>query len=276
MSYPEGLRNYQGPWPPPKDFLLSDNEIAFRSERRAWKGGLLLKTFVVAALIAIILPNINIHQIPVLRALFHVLGRVFPMIQGVGYYSHESLADVAGASILIGGIFLSLPGVLRTMMRIQALEGYSFLLRFIRTNNSPQSRWGYLFRLIMLLGFAPLFMLWIAWGDVEGYIALYVRHVSVHTLWTHLGAMGVLTGNGFNGGGHGIGVSFYLFDILRYRYGFLLFEMFYGASLLAATVGNALLVVFLVRIRPIACAIREDWRVLGVIARHRKRRDGAM
>ena len=102
MSYPEGLRNYQGPWPPPKDFLLSDNEIAFRSERRSWKGGLLFKTFVVSALVAIILPNVNIHQIPVLRALFHVLGRVFPMIQGVGYYSHESLADVAGASILNG------------------------------------------------------------------------------------------------------------------------------------------------------------------------------
>ena len=186
------------------------------------------------------------------------------MIQGVGYYSHGSLADVAGASILIGGIFLALPGVIRTMMRIQTLEGYSFLLRFIRTNNTPQSRWGYLFRLTLLLGFALPFMLWIAWGDVEGYTALYFRHVPAHTLWTHPGVVGVLTGNGLNGGGHGIGVSFYFFEVLRYHYGFLLFEMFYGASLLAATVGNALLVVFLVRIRPIACAIREDWRVLGV------------
>ncbi len=263
MSYPEELRNYQGPWPPPKGFLRTEEETALAW--RAWqirKGGLNLgKVLVIATLIGVLLPDTNVHRVPILATVFHVLGRLFPMIQAVGYYSHESLGDVAGVSVLIVGILSAMPDTMRTMLRIQTLEGYSPLLRFIHTGNAPRSRWSYVTGIMMLLGAMAPFVAWIAWSDIRGYWALYVQGTSAIALWTQPGALGALTGNGLNSL-HGAGVSFYLFLVLRYRYGFPLFAVFYGGWLAGAVVGNVLIVSFLWRFPRLACAMREDWQVL--------------
>lgn len=70
MSYPEGLRNYKGPWPPQKDATRSAKVMP------PW----LKQAGKVVDIIGLVFRDINLDRVPVLDVLMYVPKLVFPVI----------------------------------------------------------------------------------------------------------------------------------------------------------------------------------------------------
>ncbi len=265
MSYPEGLRNYKGPWPPPKDFLLTAEDAAMIAKVIPPWAARVGKVLGVAVLAGLVFPDTNIQRVPVLGVLLHVLGLVFPMIRAVGLYSHESLATVTGVSIIVLGIILAVvPAMLDYFQRIFALERYSLLLRYIHLGQAPRYRLGYIAMWILIYVVGPIFLVAAITSDIDGYISLYIHHIPLHTVVTStsFGSFGLLSGAGLNTQ-HGVASSFYFFGTLGDRYEFPVFAVMYGMSLVGMAFLTIIEVVAWTHIRMFMKSTWEDWRVLG-------------
>ena len=263
MSYPEGLRNYQGSWPPPKDFLLSPEDAALLTPTMPVWARRAAKVVAAASVAGLILPDTDFRRIPVVGTLIHGLGLVFPMIRAVALFSGHSLADAVGASILIVGVvFAVIPSMWGYFWKAFAVEGYSLLLRSIHVGYAPPSRSAYLARWVMVCLVGSVLAVTLVTSDIHGYEALYLSHTALSAVATNPSyAFGLLSANGLNAQ-HGVASSFYFFGTLRHRFEFPLFALMYGANL----AGYALLVIMEVIIWTHASAVlkatREDLRVL--------------
>lgn len=270
MSYPEGLRDYQGSWPPPKDFLLSPDDAESLGKiipSWGWRFG---KVVVAASFVRLILPNIDFHRIPVLGALFHWLGLIIPMIQAVALYSQNSLADVSGVSVLVIGIIvIVVPSIWGYFRKAFAIENYSLLMRYIHVGYAPLSRSDYLIRWIAVCVVGLVAVAgWIA-SDIQGYVALYIYHTPLRNVATNHGyVFGLLSANGLNIQ-HGVASSFYFFGTLRRRFEFPVFAIMYGASLAAYALFIIIEIIIWTHAGAMLTASREDWRILGRM--HKKR-----
>ncbi|WP_297373684.1 hypothetical protein [Acidiferrobacter sp.] len=266
MSYPEGLRNYQGPWPPPKDFLLSPEDARVLTPTWSSWGRRVFAVMMAASVVGLILPDTDFRRIPVVGTLIHGLGLVFPMIRAVALYSKDSLADVAGVSVLIiGMVFVAIPAMWTYCRKAFAVEGYSLLMRYIHVGYAPSSRSVYLGHWIAVCFIGLALALINVVGDIQGYMALYVYHTSLRVVATNSSdAFGLLSANGLNAQ-HGVASSFYFFGTLGHRFQFPLFALMYGASL----AGYALFVIVEMIVWTHASAVlkatREDWRVLKIL-----------
>ena len=271
MSYPEGLRTYQGSWPPPKDFLLSLEDAKALTPTMPFWARRAAKVVAAASVAGLVLPDTDFHRIPVVSAVIHGLGLVFPMIRAVAFYSRHSLADAVGVSILIvGTVFAVIPSMWMYCRKAFAAEGYSLLMRYIHVGYAPSSRSVYLGHWVTTYFIGLVMALLCVTSDIHGYEALYLSHAALSAVATNQHyAFGLLSANGLNAQ-HGTGSSFYFFGTLGHRFEFPLFALMYGASLAGYTLFVIMEALMWTHAWTVLKATREDWRILGNVQLKRR------
>ncbi|WP_298138346.1 hypothetical protein [Acidiferrobacter sp.] len=261
MGYPENLRNYQGPWPPPRDFLLSPEDAAFMNPTRRFWSRPLARIMAAAAVAGLVLPDTNYQHIPILDAIIAGLGLVFPVIRAMALFSHNALGDVVGVSILIVGMMLAVVLPLwRSLRRVYAIFHYSPLVQYIRSGYPIWTRSGYLATSIFF--WLVTLALAIAWvmSDIQGYIALYTHHVALRAVATNPFAFGLLSGNGL--AANHLAYPDSLFWTLRQRFRFPIFIAIYGVSLFIYILLIMIPILTWTHARTVLKATREDLRIL--------------
>ncbi len=196
------LTQYKGPWPPPADYGLTQEQFDHLQEATKSYSG---KFVFFLPILAFILPN-NLYELfPPLGWIMRGLSYLFPVMRVVGdSYPNGGMAQtVFGVSII--GILAVLPSGVRRFISItrkyQNCSKYSLIMFSLRrsagnlNNFSPKGlrqllSWGYPIAFFVLI--------WIFVCDVIGYAQLYlIGKPLLEIAQTHAVFGGILSGLGW-------------------------------------------------------------------------------
>lgn len=195
------LTNYDGPWPPPRDYGLTEEQyekLDTLRQSRPFRG----RYVWLLPLLALVIPNDIYSMVPPLAWLIHVLEYVFPVLRVVGHASSdgEVAQSVFGLALLGALLYMpyNLKGLAWRMRTGLNLNRYSFLMIAFRPRSSPRlSPRSYRQAIVWFWPLVALIFAWLIISELAGYVAIYLLEIPVLSVAHWNMGFGIASGCGW-------------------------------------------------------------------------------